>query len=82
MNILIINRVITVFAKIFGEVEGHKKPSIRKYRRKEKNQRKIELRRMPWILKPFLQVVYVCGERITIISGFSFIESGLRALLY
>lgn len=36
MNILIISSaVIIVFIQIFGGFEGHKKPYIRKYRRKK-----------------------------------------------
>lgn len=41
MNILIINSVITFFAKVFGGFEDHKKPYMRKYRRK-KNIREIQ----------------------------------------
>lgn len=36
---------------------------------------------MPWVLKSFLPVVYVYGERVTVILEFSFIESCLRTVI-
>ena len=54
---------------------------IRKYRRKGKNQRKIEFVECHGFLKSFLPVVYVYWERLIIILEFSFIESCLRTII-
>lgn len=80
MSTLIISGVIIVFAKIFGGIEGHKKPYMRWYRRKKRvGERNPE--NCVGGYAPNFEIVFVsiciCGEIITVFLGFSFIHSDL-----